>query len=937
VSGLIFTRAPLVNRVAELAAMRERLGFALASRGSSVLLAGPTGIGKSRLLEEAVELARLAGFRSAISACFEFMSAPFGPVTDLMRALNAEDPGIMDDRDRAALDSIIDIRSDRANSPWSLNAELAQIIRKHAQSRPLLLAVEDIQWGDQATLDLIAYLRPALRSLPVLLIETVRTDSFFAPGVTLSALSDRYPSICDERIELGPLDVDDTVRVVETATDVLLDPLVVGRIVSMAEGNPLYARELARSAAMVDPDGSSHVPHSVAASILKRLGQLSEPQVRVLTVAAVIGRTFGVELVRDSACVEESLVDGALEDARSLQLICESSETAGAFAFHHEIVREIIITIPPMAELRRVHRTVAEHLAHRPRNLRNVIALAHHCAKAADAERAIEFSELAGDEALILGSPGDAVNLFEQALEFARKPSARRLRLLRKLASSYSWGGHHERALTLLQEALNYARSSGDAAAIAEVSLAIGTQLENQPRADTVLATRMEALGAVQPSANHALYLGALIGVADAYNNRGEPELAQPYIGKAAENLASAGPDVRARYFMVRGATLAALGEPQAALESIRDAMEWAEETGDARFPVWVRLNCCHYATTVGSVEIASMSAVASMAIADESSNPSLIVYAYAYAAAAALLAGDVGEATARVGRARDAMRESSSPRLISVVASTALSIALRQGGADMPWLPSFDDDRLLEAAFRSEASWWIGSLVAALFEWRSQSRSKGAALHMLLHRAISSVASVGFCVQLPLVVASHGSLEDIAIARNLIARWASGRGNQYGRACQALFEAMVAARRGSSAEEAALGAGAAFAQLRIPLLRAKAFEVAARRDEAALEYRLCGATADVKRLSPNRVPVASAKLRETLSIREREVADVLLKGHSNREIADLLHISERTVESHVRTILSKTGVRSRFELAMVLVEDEGSAADRHGESLPAS
>jgi ATP/maltotriose-dependent transcriptional regulator MalT len=488
----------------------------------------------------------------------------------------------------------------------------------------------------------------------------------------------------------------------------------------------------------------------------------------------------------------------------------------------------------------------------------------------------------------------------------------------------------------VLQEALNYSRSIGHAPSIAEIALAIGTQLGNQPRTESVLASRLEALGAIPPG-DDGVYLDALIGVADAYMNRGDAERALEFLARAEKGVNAAPYATRARYCMARGATYAVVGEPEAALQNIREAVACSEKTSDMKLPVWAQLNLCHYATMIGHVDVATASAASASPMALESGSSALVVYAHALAAEALFLGGDVALAAERTSMAIEAMRATEAARLSSLVAICALTTGRHRGKNAVPLLGRFDDDALLESAFRSEEPWWIGNLTAALIDWRMQSSSRQG-LTLLLHRAVNSIASVALCPRLAFIVATIGSEGDIGRMRSLVARWAAGDGNEYGGACKALFEATLTAREGLPAEEAALAAAEAFAQQRIPLLRAKALEVAGRLDEAALEYQLCGAIADAKRLAPARAPIApSATLRDTLSAREREVADVLLKGHSNREIADLLHISERTVESHVRTILSKAGVRSRFELAMALVEDGRFDGGGSADSVPAS
>jgi DNA-binding CsgD family transcriptional regulator len=335
-----------------------------------------------------------------------------------------------------------------------------------------------------------------------------------------------------------------------------------------------------------------------------------------------------------------------------------------------------------------------------------------------------------------------------------------------------------------------------------------------------------------------------------------------------------------------------------------------------------------------GDVDAAATAAASATASALETESSILVTYAHTFATGAALLAGDVAEATGRLELARRSMREREAPRITTLVAIYAFSLATRRGKAELPWVVSFNEDELLELAFRSQEPWWIGNLVSALVEWRAQSQQRGS--EILLGRAVGAVASIALCPRFPLTVAARGSAEDVARVRQLVVRWAASPQNDFGRACLKLFDALVARRNDEPVGEQAHEAAIEFARLRVPLLYARALEVAGKIDEAAFEYRLCGSSVDARRLTRASPAISTGRLRDALSAREREVTDVLLKGYANREIADLLHISERTVESHVRTILSKVGVRSRFELAMALVEGEESGDGDRLDSVPA-
>jgi predicted ATPase len=212
----IFTRAPLTNRFAELAALRERLDLTVVSQGSTILVAGEWGIGKSRIVEEAIVLARGAGFRTGLAGCAPFGSMPFGPIFDLVTALDSGEDGDEDIDSPAS--GIAEVYSDRSNQ-GAVNAALLRELRRHARRGPLLLALEDVQWADQSTLGFIGHVVPPLHAMPVLLIQTIRTESDFSSGVPVTDLSERYRRLHDDCILVQHLEPKDTRRLIQTSID----------------------------------------------------------------------------------------------------------------------------------------------------------------------------------------------------------------------------------------------------------------------------------------------------------------------------------------------------------------------------------------------------------------------------------------------------------------------------------------------------------------------------------------------------------------------------------------------------------------------------------------------------------------------------------------------------------------------------------------------
>ncbi|HTJ27852.1 MAG TPA: response regulator transcription factor, partial [Candidatus Limnocylindria bacterium] len=184
------------------------------------------------------------------------------------------------------------------------------------------------------------------------------------------------------------------------------------------------------------------------------------------------------------------------------------------------------------------------------------------------------------------------------------------------------------------------------------------------------------------------------------------------------------------------------------------------------------------------------------------------------------------------------------------------------------------------------------------------------------LDRAMSSLYGVGIS-RIALTVAQHGGPDAIRIAHERLSQWANGKGCRAGIAYLALFRAIVARREGRDPTAPAHEAARRCAALGLRPYEALAYELAGRPRDALALYRTLGDLADTRRLEALLSPVnRRGRGRDELTAREREIAQLIAEGKSNRAIAETLVLSERTVETHVASILHKFDVGNRAELA---------------------
>jgi len=167
------------------------------------------------------------------------------------------------------------------------------------------------------------------------------------------------------------------------------------------------------------------------------------------------------------------------------------------------------------------------------------------------------------------------------------------------------------------------------------------------------------------------------------------------------------------------------------------------------------------------------------------------------------------------------------------------------------------------------------------------------------------------------LAAAQYGRPSDVVAMRRVVVEAASRPQDRVNKAALGLFDAF-AAQRGivdSDVPKVALDAASAFETIGWPWLAARSYELAGESKRALETYRALGALRDLRRIEAGRAGDTTA----VLSAREREVAELVARGHSNDEVAQTLHISPRTVEKHVSSALEKLKLRSRVQLGRLL------------------
>ncbi len=408
--------------------------FERARRGEPglVLVAGEAGIGKTRLVSELV--ARLRGTECQVLAggCVSLSAegAPFGPIVEGLRTLTR-------DLSQADLDAVMgsgaggllpllphlstmrDVTGSTGISPDTAEDRLLElllgVVGRLAARAPVLMVVEDIQWADRSTIDLIAFLARNLRDERVLLVTTFRTDEPQARRHILPLIAELGRGAIAERIDLEPLN---RAEVGEQLSAILGAPAassLVDEVYARCQGNAFFSEELLAADSM-----AGSMPRTLRDVLSARLGALGHEARELVRVASAAGRRFSEGMLASMTDAEPGSSRSALREAIDHQiLVRESGVPHEHLAFRHALLQELLYVDLLPSERVRLHgacaRAIEERLAGAPDA---VLAseLAYHWEAAQEPERALHASIAAGMAADAAGARHEAALQFQRAI-----------------------------------------------------------------------------------------------------------------------------------------------------------------------------------------------------------------------------------------------------------------------------------------------------------------------------------------------------------------------------------------------------------------------------------------------------------------------------------------------------------------------------------------
>jgi DNA-binding CsgD family transcriptional regulator len=938
----------LIGRSEERLSLRVAANSAATGHGSLVLIGGEAGIGKTQLVEEVVGETELRLLRAAATPA----GSPYGPITTALRSYLREVPSGLDDcgglRDQLAV-LLPELGAvGQVSDPDSLIEAIRCALSEISSTGPTVLLLDDLQWSDEATLELLARIAPTLAASELLVVAAYRNDELSRSHPLRRLRTDLNRQRQLTEITIGPFTERESAELVRGLLEVEVSPRLVATLHDRSGGNPFFLCELIYALEDTDrlapgPEGlqltldaDMPLPASVRDAVLVRTGSMSESARNTAEVAAVIGTRFDIGMV---ATLD---VGDGIDELLAAGLIAE--EVDGWATFRHPLERDAIYEDIPWLRRSAVHRQVAMLLEGENGDRGE---LAAHWLAARDTSKALDALLAAIAERGRVHAHRDAMRLGAQALELwpEGERAEERIATLEAHAVHAELAGDLTEAARAQREVVDARRTAGAGRALADAERRIAGIYHLQGDRPSALAARRFAAEAYANNGLPGEAAAERLVIAGYLQSAGEHSEAAAVAGAArAEALRADRVGLRARAMGIEGVATVKVGEFDRGMEIVREGLSLALE----------------YELTAETAEV------------------------YQRLGTAREIAGDYEGAADALGTAIG-FCETGGEAALEHVCLSCMAYVLRELG-DWKEVDALCE-RLLIPGARADETLVIDGVFGAIEAWRGRT---GAARDLLMrcHETATSINVISMqcdsAAALAWLFAFEGDGDRAhAYCRILLDRWEQSEDHHYAVwglrwACGWLAENghLATARECANAlstiatsagypdalaalacalGETALADGDVqtavqqldrscelYGTLYIPfeqanvLLRSGVVLAAAGERDRAIDrfvqsYRIAQdlgattlATAAAKELTALGASLeehlgarqADELERAGLSRREHEVLQLVAEGLTNKEIATRLILSTRTIDAHLRSILTKLDCRTRTEAA---------------------
>ncbi|MEN8183419.1 MAG: AAA family ATPase, partial [Myxococcota bacterium] len=551
----------LVGRHDPLNRLETALDEACRGRGKVILIGGEAGIGKTRLAQEIAGQAERRALHALWGRCWDGAGAPpFWPWIRILRKILQElsaEPlrRILGERTRWLLhvlpeladplagDVLPESTASSPDSRFRFYDAATTLLCGVGDSEPLLLVLDDLHWGDPASLELLRFLAAEIGQARVLVVATYR-DVEVETGLALeSQIANLLREDAVEQISLSGLSEEESLTLIARLVDHEPDPEFARALYERTNGNPFFLEETLRHLRETHEDGpdwthdasidAAGVPEGVRHVIEQRLSRLTDPCRSLLDVAAVVGSEFEGELAGLVEGVNQHPPAGVIDEATRAHLLLTEEAALPTYRFAHPLIRETLYAGLGPERRRELHHQVGEALEklHGGDLEPPLAALAHHFDRAASApaaEKALAYAGRAAHLSLARFAFEDAAAHFDRSLrlqERAGTPDPKlRCDLLLGLGEALSHGEWPGRATDIFRRALELARTFRAPESLARAAIGLeGTRWVTQSEPHHTHVPLLEEVMAALGSRDLALCAELLCRLAFALDRMGDP------------------------------------------------------------------------------------------------------------------------------------------------------------------------------------------------------------------------------------------------------------------------------------------------------------------------------------------------------------------------------------------------------------------------------
>ncbi len=615
-----------VNRAQEMGVLTRAFDAASGGKGGCVFVEGEAGLGKTKLVEEFLEYCSRLGATVLGGKCQPGDTEPYRVFARILSKGMEGEVTTDDMRMPVGLMPIFGKKRfdfDMKKAREMAFEKLFQAVLELGEGRTLVMFIDDIQWSDTASLHLLFYIARNIKTEKILVCATYRPEELADGGHPfLDTMQRMRRENLFTKIKLEPLSKEHSKVLIEkriAEEGLSIEPsALLERVFEQTNGNPFYIEETIKLAGR---DGLGVVPSTISELLKARLSKLTTGEIEVVSAAAVLGKEFTFNMIKEMLGLEEEAMLDVLDKLVG-QYVFNEDEFGEelCYKFGQDMLWEVIYSSIPADEKKRLHKKASEMLAKMAEKKgEHVFQLADHYLKAGEEGLAFNYLIKSAKRAADSFAFEDAISYYKSALRITNKDNEAQIRL--EMGEIYKSAGEWEAALEFYrsahpllkddhsraksrrgvafimskrggwpeaeqayQESIEFSKRAHDEEGIAEALLGLGWSLWRQGKYDEASEKYVECLDIADRLESRELIIRATLGIGHIMAERGDLEGAiERYSRCLSASITIDDLDNQAVAHNSLGIVFDKSGDRRDAIEHYLKAIECARSRGNVR------------------------------------------------------------------------------------------------------------------------------------------------------------------------------------------------------------------------------------------------------------------------------------------------------------------------------------------------------------------